>query len=161
MNTNTTRILLAALAITVGVGAADAQDRRGDNRAMDFATLDTDGSGEITLEDIEAARDNRFADLDSNGDGQVSEAEFIAHSQAQAAERASAMFARLDADGDGALSRDVLEARQGNDRMASRMIERADTDNSGGVSAEEFEAIKERMADRRGGKDGKGGKRGG
>ena len=65
------------------------------------------------------------------------------------------MFARLDADGDGSLSRDVLEAREGGGRMASRMIERADTDGSGGVSAEEFEAIKERMAERRSGKMGK------
>ena len=161
MNKTTTRILIAALALTAGFGAAEAQERRGGPGAMDFATLDTDGSGEITLEDLEAARDNRFAEMDANGDGQVSEAEFIAHSQAQASERAAEMFARLDADGDGTLSRDVLEARQGGGRMAARMIERADTDNSGGVSAEEFEAIKERMADRRGGKGGKNGKRGG
>ena len=155
MNKNTARILIAALAITAGFGVAEAQERRGGPGPMDFATLDTDGSGEITLEDLEAARDNRFADMDANGDGQVSEDEFIAHSQARAAERASAMFARLDADGDGMLSRDVLEAREGGGRMAARMIERADTDGSGGVSAEEFEAVKERMAERRGGRSGK------
>ncbi len=155
MNKNTTRILLAALAITAGFGVAEAQDRRAGPGPMDFATLDADGNGEITLEDLDAARDNRFADMDTNGDGQVSEAEFIAHAKARAGERASEMFARLDADGDGSLSRDVLEAREGGGRMAARMIERADTDGSGGVSAEEFEAIKERMAERRGGKMGK------
>lgn len=158
MKKTTASILLAALALTASFSVAQAQDRRGGPGPMDFATLDTDGSGEITVEDIEAARGNRFAEMDANGDGQVSEAEFIAHSQAQAAERASAMFARLDADGDGVLSRDVLEAREGGGRMAARMIERADTDNSGGVSAEEFEAVKEKMAGRRGGK---GSKRGG
>lgn len=155
MNKNTTRIVLAALAITAGFGVAEAQERRAGPGPMDFATLDTDGNGEITLEDLDAARDNRFAEMDANGDGQVSEAEFIAHAQTRAGERASEMFARLDADGDGSLSRDVLEAREGGGRMASRMIERADTDGSGGVNAEEFEAIKERMAERRGGKSGK------
>jgi len=155
MNKNTLRIGLVALAITAGFGVAEAQDRREGPGPMDFATLDTDGSGEITSQDLEAARADRFADLDANGDGAVTEAEFIAHMQAKSAERATEMFARLDADGDGSVSRDTVEARQGGGRGGERMIERADTDNSGGVSAEEFEAMQEKMADRRGGKNGK------
>lgn len=158
MNNNTLRLALAALAITAGFGVAEAQERRGGPGPMDFATLDTDGSGEIQAQDLEAARANRFADLDTNGDGQVTEAEFISHMQAQTAKRATQMFARLDADGDGIVSRDALEARHGGGQRAERMIERADTDGSGGVNAEEFEEFREKMADRRGSK---GGKRGG
>ena len=67
----------------------------------------------------------------------------------RAGERADEMFARLDADGDGVLSRDVLEGRMGG-QPGERMLSRFDTDNSGGVSAEEFETAREKMAERRG-----------
>ncbi len=160
--TNTSlKLGLTALLITAGFSVAEAQDRRQGPGPMDFATLDVDGSGEIDASDFDAGRANRFADIDTNNDGQITEAEFIAHMQAQAAERATEMFARLDADGDGSVSRDAIEARQGGGRGGERMIQRADTDNSGGVSAEEFDAFREQMADRRGGKGGKSGKRGG
>ena len=144
------RIAAAILAVLAGTGAAFAQDAGNDRRGLPtFESLDLDGDGEITVEDLEAQRANRFAEFDTDGDGQVSEAEFIARAEAQAAERAKNMFERLDADGDGTLSRDVLESRRGRG-MGERLISRADTDDSGGVSAEEFEAIKERMAERRG-----------
>ncbi|MDJ1017978.1 MAG: EF-hand domain-containing protein [Paracoccaceae bacterium] len=147
MDTALQRILVTTVAIVVGVGVANAQDRRGG--MPDFATLDADGSGEITAEDLSALGASRFAEIDTNGDGTVSEAEFIAKAQADAAERAAAMFARLDADGDGALSRDALESRR--DRgMGQRLIRRADTDGSGGVSEEEFSTVMERMAERGG-----------
>ena len=148
MDNSTIKILIASLAIAVGAGAAYAQDRGPRGEGMDFETLDADGSGEITPEDIEALRVQRFADFDTNGDGSVSAAEFTAHAQARAAERAAEMFERLDADGDGVLSRDALEGRMGRG-PGERMLSRFDADNSGGVSAEEFDAAKERFAGRR------------
>lgn len=149
---------IAATAIAGSAGFANAQDRGGVMRGMDFATLDADGSGEITEEDLVLLRERRFSEIDANGDGAVSEAEFVAHSEKRAGERAAAMFKRLDADGDGSLSRDALEAREGGGRMAGRLISRADTNNSGGVDAEEFSAAMERFA-QRGGKRGDGGRR--
>ena len=157
MEKTTVKILLATTLIAVGAGAAMAKGPGGGER-MDFETLDVDGSGEITVEDIAALRDNRFAALDANGDGSVTLDEYQAAASAEAAERAAERFERLDADGDGSLSRDVLEARSGRGGgMGERMISRLDTDDSGGVSAEEFEAAKDRMANRRdGGKRGSG-----
>ncbi len=153
MEKNTVKILLASTLIVMGAGVAMAQGQRG-GEAPSFEELDVDGSGEVTLEDLTALRENRFAEIDSNGDGSVSQEEFIAHQSARSEERATAMFDRLDADGDGALSRDVLErGRRGG--MGERMIDRLDTDNSGGVSAEEYEEAKARMGERR-----KGGERG-
>lgn len=152
MNTNA-KLALTALMILTGVGVAQAQGHRG-GEGMTFETLDVDGSGEITIADIDALRTQRFAEADTNGDGSISEAEFVAKAQADAGERAALMFARLDADGDGTLSRDALEGRVGRG-ISDRMISRADSDGSGGVSAEEFDAALERFAEHRG-KGGKG-----
>ena len=153
MNTNA-KLALTALMILTGVGVAQAQGHRG-GEGMTFETLDVDGSGEITIADIDALRTQRFAEADTNGDGSISEAEFVAKAQADAGERAALMFARLDADdGDGTLSRDAVESRMGRG-ISDRMISRADSDGSGGVSAEEFDAALERFAEHRG-KGGKG-----
>ncbi|PWK55035.1 EF-hand domain-containing protein [Silicimonas algicola] len=168
MDKNKLKILLATTLIAAGAGMAIAQDTATTPDAeateagpMDFATLDADGSGEITVEDMEAMRANRFAEFDTNGDGNVTLEEFTAHAQAKAAERAGEMFGRLDADGDGNLSRDALEARMGRGGPGARMIDRFDTDNSGGVSQEEFDAAKERMTERRGMRGGHDGEKGG
>ncbi|MCG6882965.1 MAG: calcium-binding protein [Silicimonas sp.] len=147
MEKNTLKILLATTLIAVGAGTAIAQDRGGPR--MSFEELDVDGSGEITAEDLTALRDNRFSDLDANGDGSVNLDEFKAAQVARAEERATEMFERLDADGDGVLSRDVLERGRG-DARGIRMIERFDADNSGGVSAEEFEEARAMMRERGG-----------
>lgn len=150
MDSSTLKILLASVAIIAGVSVAQAQGQGPRGNEMTFEALDADGSGEITAEDFEVRRTQRFAELDADGNGSVTAEEFAGHAQAQAALRAAEMFARLDADGDGVISRDVLESRMGN-APGERMISRFDTDNSGGISAGEFEATKERFADRRGG----------
>ncbi|MEM9426831.1 MAG: EF-hand domain-containing protein [Pseudomonadota bacterium] len=152
MEKNTMKILLASTLIVLGAGVAMAQDQRGEG--MTFENLDVDGSGEITADDLTTLRDNRFADMDSNGDGSISEDEFVANQLARSEERAARMFERLDADGDGTLSRDVIERGRGGG-MGERMINRFDVDESGGISAEEFEEARTRIGERR-----KGGERG-
>ena len=150
------RIAVAALALIAGTGAVLAQGAdAGPRGPLSFEALDFDGSGEITTEDFAARRADRFASADSDGDGQISKDEFLAHAAEQARDRAARMFARLDADGDGVLSRDAIEARLGGDR-AERMLRRADLDGSGGVDAEEFDAFRERLAERRGDRNGNG-----
>lgn len=161
MENSTLKIAVVATLILAGTGVAFANNHSGQGRgAITFEAIDADGSGEITTEDLAALRDARFAEMDADGNGSVSEEEFTAVAVAHAAEQAAARFARLDADGDGTLSRDVLEQRRGRG-ISDRMITRFDTDNSGGVSAEEFEAAKERIAERGGKRRGKNGERGG
>lgn len=148
MTNATFRILLAGSLIALGAGVAVAHERGGER--MSFESLDADGSGEITTEDLATLADNRFGEFDTNGDGSVSREEFLAVHAARAEERAGEMFERLDADGDGALSRDVLEMRRGGGQRGARMIERFDTDGSGGVSAEEFDEARAHMREHRG-----------
>jgi len=140
----------ALLATALATGVAVAHERGGEGRMgmmgdrPGFAELDADGSGQITVEDFETLRAARFAAFDGDGDGQVSRAEFEAEASGRAAERAGEIFMMLDADGDGVLSRDVLEMRGG--AMGPRMIARLDTDGDGSVSVEEFEAAGSRRA---------------
>ncbi|MEK6216040.1 MAG: EF-hand domain-containing protein [Boseongicola sp.] len=146
------KIIAGTLAITAGASLAYAQGGRGPegHPPMTFEALDVDGSGEIEMADLDAMSAERFATLDADGDGAVTEEEFVAQAQRDSAERAAKMFARMDADGDGVLSRDALEGRGGR-KMPGRFLMRADTDGSGGVSPEEFEAMESHMAEFRGG----------
>ena len=149
MNT-TPKLIALTLSIALGAGAGLAQeDRDGRDPQGFFDRFDADGDGLVTAEEIEAARDARFAEIDADGDGSVSQEEFVAHAGARASDRAVRMFERLDADGDGMLSRDAIEA-QGRRGPGERMISRLDSDGDGAVSAEEFEEGRDRMAERRG-----------
>ncbi|EAQ07004.1 MULTISPECIES: EF-hand domain-containing protein [Yoonia] len=51
-----------------------------------------------------------FAAMDGDGDGAVTLAEFTAFTQDRAATRAERMFTRLDADGDGMVTQAEIEA---------------------------------------------------
>ena len=161
MEKSTLKIAIATSLILAGTGVAFAKGSVGEGRAaLTFESIDADGNGEITTEDLKALRDARFAEMDADGDGSVTEEEYTAAAATHAAEQAVARFERLDADGDGVLSRDVLEQGRGRG-ISDRLISRFDADNSGGISAEEFETAKERMANRSGKRRGQGGGRAG
>jgi EF hand len=105
----TTPLLALALAgfATTGVG----QDGRG------LAAMDMDGDGAISLAEVTALRQDLFARADLNADGLVDQAEADAlrsriQQGATLAEAAvGRSMIRLDADGDGALSKAEFTAR--------------------------------------------------
>lgn len=141
---------LLILAIAAGgaltLSPAAAQDRQ----MPDFATLDANGDGQISLEELTAQRTARFAEADANSDGALSPEELLAHMEAERDARADRMvermLSRLDANDDGVLQESELAAR-GGDRMVQR-FDRADTNADGVISAEEFEQAQDRMAER-------------
>jgi Ca2+-binding EF-hand superfamily protein len=118
-----------------GDGDTAADDRRVRRRER-MMTIDTDGDGEISDEEREAARKRREANmvarLDTDGDGKVSEQE-RAEGRRQ---RADAMRTRLDANGDGKVTADELGA---NRRFRSLDMQTADTNRDGDISAAELE----------------------
>jgi Ca2+-binding EF-hand superfamily protein len=83
-----------------------------------FDAVDTNKDGFVDAQELEAAHQKRMqqggkgpdgkAGPDTDGDGKVSQAEFVA--------RAQNWFKRMDANNDGAITRDELQARRGRGR---------------------------------------------
>ncbi len=138
--------IVAGMAMTAFPASADSPREK-----PDFASLDVDGDGAITLEELQAAGAARFAETDANGDGALSQDELIAQMSGRAERGVTRMIERLDENDDGVLQQSELEDRGA--KRLERLIERADTNDDGVVSEEEFEQVKDRGG-RRGG-DGK------
>ncbi|QCI98237.1 XopAW family type III secretion system calcium-binding effector [Agrobacterium larrymoorei] len=90
-----------------------------------FTQLDADGDGTLSTEEL-AAKDaapngapppppaeeeDSISSLDTNGDGVVSQAEFLAARPDEVSEEdATSLFSQIDSDGDGTVSQEELEA---------------------------------------------------
>jgi hypothetical protein len=101
---------------------------------------DPDEREEARRERREERRKERMAELDKDGDGQVSDAERDAARQVRVAETKR----RLDANGDGKLTVDELKES----RMARRLgddLTTIDADKNGEVSAEELQKSMDAM----------------
>lgn len=122
-----TKYLLAAA--TAALVAAVAVAAPGDR----FAKLDTDGNGSVTRAEFDAKAADRFARLDGNRDGFVTKVEMAAHHEAMKAKRAERAEKR---GGDHA-----AHAKHG-DRAGKHgdHFARRDADNDGRLSLAEFQA---------------------
>lgn len=142
-------------------------DRQGPPR-MIFAELDADGNGAVTLEEMQAAGENRFAAADANGDGALSRDELLAQGQERVETRVDQMLERVDADGDGQVTLAEMEAARedrgdrggrGHGRRGpnpARIFERLDTDGDGTVTQAEFDEGVANFLARMGGRQGGG-----
>lgn len=164
---STTKILALALLIPLGFAASEpAHANEGRGFGVEFSDLDADGSGGLSLEELQNIRQNMLNRADANGDGQITEAELLAQANAQAAERVARLLERVDADQDGAITQEEIaqarEERRDARRaaMAERLFERADANGDGEISADEFEEAQTRMRERFGSGPGRFGDRG-
>lgn len=116
-----------------------------------FAELDADGDGQLTAEEFAAHAKARFDAADTDGDGALSAAEMAARAQAEMAkrmeQRMSQMIERRDTNGDGMLSFDEAAPQAGKGPLFGRI----DANGDGTVTAEEYAA----MAQKRGQMGGK------
>lgn len=97
-----------------------------------------------TVEQMLEKATERFEKMDRNGDGYLDETD-----KPTAAE----VFAELDEDGSGAVSKEELKAaprhaRQHRERMMDKMFGRLDADESGELSLSEFEEAHKKRAGR-------------
>lgn len=187
----------AATAIVLGLGAAIAlgstaamafggkdgghgmKGPRGGFMQMDFADVDLDNSGLITVEDLQAAAKARFDAADADGNGELTLDELKAQAERRMADRQAAgkqggmgdgermgkmmqkrmvwkledMIEKRDADKNGSLSFAEMSPDQ---TRLNRMIDRFDTDDDNAISAAEFDDAQKEMVMRRGDHGGKG-----
>ncbi|MCG7519096.1 EF-hand domain-containing protein [Ruegeria sp. Ofav3-42] len=134
-------VVVSAMAITgTSVLAAGSKDRE----PVTFQELDANGDGQVTQEEMQAHRNQRFTNADTDGDGQLSLEEMQAAGQKKVNDRVAKMFERHDANKDGFLSEDELPKP----RRAGKMFDRIDANNDGAISEQEFADAKEKMGKR-------------
>ncbi|MEM8978662.1 MAG: EF-hand domain-containing protein [Pseudomonadota bacterium] len=149
--TKTTTALVVVLTSSLGfVALANAKGHRD---AVSFAELDTNGDGSLTQDEITARAKMRFDEVDTNGDGQLSSEEIAARADERMAKRVERMISRRDSNDDGALS---FEEMQG-DRKG-RGFSRLDADGDGVVSEDEFAEMQEKRSKRKGDRKNRGDK---
>ena len=97
--------------------------------AASFADLDTTGDGQITEEDLVASVQARLAEVDTDGNALISQEEFAAFAQARIAEMMQGHTM-----GPRAMSAETIAAE-----MGARMLAEHDADNDGTLSLAEIE----------------------
>ena len=130
-----------------GMGAPGGPGGRGAMFIEEFDTIDADKDGKITAAEIAAYRQARFTAADTDANGSLNAEELTAFHVAQMAEkmaeRTVKMLQWMDTNGDGGLS--VDEMPEGG---SPRQLARLDADGDGVISKAEAEAAVERMGDR-------------
>ena len=162
--TKTTRYLLATGALALGAAAfagtsvADGGWGRHHGhghhggRAMEFfERFDANGDGRLTQAEIDEVRQSRLAEFDQDGDGSLTLEEYQALWLDAMRERMVRAFQAHDRDGDAMVTAE--EFGQPFDRMVSRL----DANDDGELTPDEMR----RRGERRGGRDGDRGPRGG
>ena len=141
-----------ALAVTaISASAKPGGEGRGDRGPrVTFEQLDANGDGVVTLEEMQAQGQARFAETDTNGDGLLSAEEIAAKAERDITDRVTRMIERRDTNGDGLLSQEEM---QPNGDRSARVFERLDENGDGQISEEEFAAMK-KHGKRKGGRNG-------
>lgn len=165
MNRRTLGYTLALAAILGGgLGSAAIADRMREHRqlgslevigpmdgpAFDFAAVDADKDGKISLTELKAFRAAKLKTADTDGNGQISEDELVAFRlrdiEQAIRDNVKDELTQMDVDGDSAVSLTELQATPSH---ALRFFDRIDTDGDGAVSQAEVDAAKARMAEMR------------
>jgi len=138
---------VAIFATLAGVPAYAKSDEHKGGPKIEFAELDTDGNGEISAEELAAYQQARFDDIDADGDGSVTAEEMSAHmiaSFAEAQEERVAKRVEKLLERADANEDGTLSADELSPPEGRSIFDRLDKDENGTVSAEEFEAMKDR-----------------
>ena len=132
-------LLLAAGLIGLTAAAAPANAHRG---LRHFDRADADKDGKVTRAEFTAARNARFAGIDSNKDGALEVSELRAWKRTWPSRVRDARFKALDADGDGKIGADEFVAQR-KARFAG-----IDADKNGTVEKAEFDAAFDKVRER-------------
>lgn len=122
--------------------------------AMANPKADTNQDGVITRAEFMAASDAKFAAADLNSDGYISQDERQTTRQNHEAEKRADIFSRIDANGDGMISQDEFDAAgdMRKDKVRENKRDRRDVNQDGQVDEADREAFREKMEARREGR---------
>ncbi len=141
MNTRVLVLFTAAVLIVPGIAFAGFDRHPGPpggrfERMMHerLATVDRDGDGTVTAEEVKDARAERFAAADANGDGVLDVDEMVAMIEQHRRERIEARLARFDSDEDGKVTAEEFAAAH------TGWFARLDRDDDGAVTTDEMRA---------------------
>lgn len=139
-------LVAGGLALNAGVALAKGPGFPMGPGTISFESLDTDGNGEISRDEVQAMAQTRFNEADTNADGKLDAAEMVAQANKRTEERVAAMIKNLDKDGDGVLSTEEMPHAD----RGMKMFDVLDADDSGTVSKEEFAEMRDRMREHHG-----------
>jgi len=112
---------------------------------------DIDQNGEISQAEFIAHANQKFSDTDTNFDGVLSQDEIKAHREAKRAERRDKKFGKLDGNNDGFISQNEYGSA-GTDKKAkreARRLEKADSNKDGVIDEAEKAAMQAKRAEKR------------
>jgi hypothetical protein len=128
-----------ALADQGKMGMGGPGEGRGAMLAEMFDSIDADKDGKLTYAEMEAHRKAEFDAADTNKDGALGADELsaraLARFQEKLAERTQGMLDTMDNDGNGSLSPDEMGEGPG-----MRNFARIDADNDGAITKDEIQA---------------------
>ena len=120
------RILLAGTSAAILLALVAAGASAGKGRFL--RAMDTDGDGKVTVAEFEARGAERFAKIDTNGDGQLSQQE----ARNAKAKRREKFQAKFDTNKDGTVSPEEITA------MFEERVQKHDRDGDGALSMSEY-----------------------
>jgi Ca2+-binding EF-hand superfamily protein len=130
-------LLISAAAMVLTAGAAHAQQQ---HAGRGFEAMDADKDGRVSAAEFQKVRGERlagmFARVDTDKDGRVTAAEAEAAAQGG---RGARMLKMLDADGDAVVTQAEVEAG------STAMFARADANKDGAITQDELAAMRRAM----------------
>lgn len=144
-------VVAASSGIAVMAQSGDREARKAERVGQLFDRYDLNKDDAIDSSEIEAAKAARFTSVDTNGDGAISLEEMTASAQQRASDKAAKRFSRMDANADGVIDQTEVAAR-GDHKHGKRhhgaMLERLDTNEDGKISRDEALSAKGRHGQR-------------
>lgn len=135
---------LISLAVVLGLGVSTvAFAQWGQHHlARIAAQYDTDGNGEVTIQEIQAGRSAEFSQYDSDGNAGLSLQELQTLMQNKRTQNRATRLAEMDSDGNGVLSVAEFQAGHRNPVVAATLFGLADTDQSATLDVNEMAELK-------------------